>query len=108
MKIATKIAKGVEYLHVKMNPPMIYCDLKSSNILLGDGYVVKLSDFWYAKVGQEYVSKTILGVLWCQGVCICVGQDKSVTWFVWAIWSIFQLLLYITNYYHLKNKILQS
>ncbi|XP_039689018.1 probable serine/threonine-protein kinase PBL6 [Medicago truncatula] len=29
MRIATEIAKGVEYLHVKMDPPMIYRDLKS-------------------------------------------------------------------------------
>jgi pathogen-induced protein kinase len=63
MKIATEIAKGVEYLHVKMNLPMIYCDLKSSNILLGDGYDVNLPDFGYAKVGPNYVSKTIYGTI---------------------------------------------
>lgn len=63
MRIATEIAKGVEYLHVKMDPPIIYCDLKSSNILLGDGYGVKLSDFGCAKVGPEYRSAKIFGTI---------------------------------------------
>jgi len=61
MTIATEIAKGVEYLHVTMDPPMIYCDLKSANVLLGEEYDVKLSDFGYAKVGPEHCSDTIFG-----------------------------------------------
>uniref|UniRef100_A0A0D9X2Q0 non-specific serine/threonine protein kinase n=1 Tax=Leersia perrieri TaxID=77586 RepID=A0A0D9X2Q0_9ORYZ len=35
MKIAVGAAKGLEYLHDKANPPVIYRDFKSSNILLG-------------------------------------------------------------------------
>ncbi|KAI9085858.1 hypothetical protein K1719_032272 [Acacia pycnantha] len=35
MKIAAGAAKGLEYLHDKANPPVIYRDLKCSNILLG-------------------------------------------------------------------------
>ena len=61
MRIATEIAKGVEYLHVKMNPPMIYGDLKSANVLLGEGYDVKLSDFGYAKEGPKKVLTKIYG-----------------------------------------------
>ncbi|KAF8402791.1 hypothetical protein HHK36_010882 [Tetracentron sinense] len=34
MKIAAGAAKGLEYLHDKANPPVIYRDLKCSNILL--------------------------------------------------------------------------
>ncbi|GFY99204.1 protein kinase superfamily protein [Actinidia rufa] len=49
MKIAAGVAKGLEYLHVTMNPPVIYRDLKSANILLGQGYHPKLSDFGLAK-----------------------------------------------------------
>uniref|UniRef100_A0A565C4L9 Protein kinase domain-containing protein n=1 Tax=Arabis nemorensis TaxID=586526 RepID=A0A565C4L9_9BRAS len=51
MTIAAGPAKGLEYLHDKANPPVIYRDLKSSNILLGDGYHPKLSDFGLAKLG---------------------------------------------------------
>ncbi|KAK8544964.1 hypothetical protein V6N12_025823 [Hibiscus sabdariffa] len=38
MKIAAGAARGLEYLHVQLEPPIIYRDLKCSNILLGDGY----------------------------------------------------------------------
>ncbi|KAL9226428.1 hypothetical protein vseg_002244 [Gypsophila vaccaria] len=37
MKIAAGAAKGLEYLHDKANPPVIYRDFKSSNILLDEG-----------------------------------------------------------------------
>ncbi|RHN60866.1 putative protein kinase RLK-Pelle-RLCK-VIIa-1 family [Medicago truncatula] len=77
MKIAAEIAKGVEYLHVKMNPPMIYCDLKSANVLLGDGYDVKLSDFGYAKVGPEHESGVVYG---SYGYCDpCYGETGTVS-----------------------------
>ncbi|XP_020579659.1 probable serine/threonine-protein kinase PBL7 isoform X3 [Phalaenopsis equestris] len=51
MKIAYGAAQGLEYLHEKANPPVIYRDLKSSNILLGEDYNPKLSDFGLAKLG---------------------------------------------------------
>ncbi|KAK7815747.1 serine/threonine-protein kinase pbl27 [Quercus suber] len=51
MKIAAGAAKGLEYLHDKANPPVIYRDLKSSNILLDEGFHPKLSDFGLAKLG---------------------------------------------------------
>ena len=46
MKIGAGAAKGLEYLHDKVNPPVTYKDLKSSNILLDEGFHPKLSDFW--------------------------------------------------------------
>ncbi|CAA2973839.1 serine threonine- kinase CDL1-like [Olea europaea subsp. europaea] len=65
MKIAAGAAKGLEYLHDKMKPPVIYRDLKCSNILLGEGYHPKLSDFGLAKVGpsgdQTHVSTRVMG-----------------------------------------------
>uniref|UniRef100_A0A803MP16 Protein kinase domain-containing protein n=1 Tax=Chenopodium quinoa TaxID=63459 RepID=A0A803MP16_CHEQI len=52
MKIAAGAARGLEYLHDKMEPPVKCRDLKCSNIFLGEGYHVKLSDFiGLAKVG---------------------------------------------------------
>lgn len=65
MKIAAGAARGLEYLHNKMNPPVIYRDLKSSNILLGEEYHPKLSDFGLAKVGptgdDTHVSTRVMG-----------------------------------------------
>ncbi|WZZ40805.1 hypothetical protein YC2023_037064 [Brassica napus] len=53
MKIAAGAARGLEYLHDTMKPPVIYRDLKCSNILLGEDYHPKLSDFGLAKVGPS-------------------------------------------------------
>ena len=49
IKIALGAAKGLEYLHETANPPVIYRDLKSSNILLDQSFNPKLSDIGLAK-----------------------------------------------------------
>ncbi|XP_009617108.1 probable serine/threonine-protein kinase PBL25 [Nicotiana tomentosiformis] len=50
MKIASGAANGLEYLHEKANPPIIYRDLKPSNILLDQDFNPKLSDYGIAKL----------------------------------------------------------
>ncbi|KAG2300372.1 hypothetical protein Bca4012_011959 [Brassica carinata] len=45
MKIAFGAAEGLDYLHDKVNPPVIYRDLKASNILLDDEFYPRLCDF---------------------------------------------------------------
>lgn len=65
MKIAAGTAKGLEYLHDKADPSVIYRDLKSANILLGEGFHPKLSDFGLAKLGpsdgRTHVSTRVMG-----------------------------------------------
>ncbi|PON70792.1 GPCR kinase [Parasponia andersonii] len=65
MRIALGAAKGLEYLHDKANPPVIYRDLKSSNILLDKSFNAKLSDFGLAKLGpvgdKTHVSSRVMG-----------------------------------------------
>ncbi|PHU17757.1 putative serine/threonine-protein kinase RLCKVII [Capsicum chinense] len=53
IKIVAGAAGGLEYLHDKMTPLIIYQDLKCSNILVGEEYYPKLSNFDLAKVGPS-------------------------------------------------------
>lgn len=52
MKIASGVAEGLEYLHEKGNSPIIYRDLKSSNILLDEEFNPRLSQYGLAKLVQ--------------------------------------------------------
>ncbi|KAJ0763963.1 putative protein kinase RLK-Pelle-RLCK-VIIa-1 family [Helianthus annuus] len=65
LKIAVGAARGLEYLHCIANPPVIYRDLKSSNILLDNDFKPKLSDFGLAKLGpvgdNTHVSTRVMG-----------------------------------------------
>ncbi|KAF5207199.1 kinase-like protein [Thalictrum thalictroides] len=79
MKIAAGAAKGLEYLHDKANPPVIYRDLKCSNILLGEDYHPKLSDFGLAKLGptgdDTHVSTRVMGTYgYCAPEYAMTGQ----------------------------------
>ncbi|XP_074574801.1 serine/threonine-protein kinase PBS1-like [Curcuma longa] len=79
MKIAAGAAKGLEYLHDKASPPVIYRDLKTSNILLDKGFHPKLSDFGLAKLGpvgdQSHVSTRVMGTYgYCAPEYALTGQ----------------------------------
>ncbi|KAH6803955.1 Protein kinase superfamily protein [Perilla frutescens var. frutescens] len=52
MKIAFGVAQGLEFLHEKADPPIIYRDLKASNILLDEHNNPKLSEYGLAKLLQ--------------------------------------------------------
>ncbi|WVZ56526.1 hypothetical protein U9M48_007042 [Paspalum notatum var. saurae] len=65
IKILLGAAKGLEHLHHTVYPPIINRDVKCSNILLGEGYHPKLSDFGLAKLGptgdNTHVSTRVMG-----------------------------------------------
>ncbi|GBG73041.1 hypothetical protein CBR_g12759 [Chara braunii] len=79
MKIAAGAAIGLEYLHDKANPPVIFRDFKSSNILLDEKYHPKLSDFGLARMGPEggetHVSTRVMGTYgYCAPEYAMTGQ----------------------------------
>ncbi|KAH7281282.1 hypothetical protein KP509_36G039000 [Ceratopteris richardii] len=79
MKIAAGAARGLEYLHDKASPPVIYRDFKSSNILLDENFHPKLSDFGLAKLGpvgdKTHVSTRVMGTYgYCAPEYAMTGQ----------------------------------
>ncbi|XP_051118208.1 PTI1-like tyrosine-protein kinase 1 [Andrographis paniculata] len=45
VKIAVDAARGLEYLHEKVQPSIIHRDIRSSNVLLFEDYKAKVADF---------------------------------------------------------------
>ncbi|KAF3659323.1 Serine/threonine-protein kinase-like protein CCR1 [Capsicum annuum] len=45
LKIAMQAAKGLEYLHKEVSPPIVHRDMKSSNILLDADWGARIADF---------------------------------------------------------------
>lgn len=45
VKIAYGAARGLEYLHEKVQPSIVHRDVRSSNVLLFDGFEAKIADF---------------------------------------------------------------
>ncbi|XP_010557995.1 PREDICTED: receptor-like kinase TMK3 isoform X2 [Tarenaya hassleriana] len=53
LNIALDVARGMEYLHSLAHQSFIHRDLKSSNILLGDDFRAKISDFGLVKLAPD-------------------------------------------------------
>ncbi|XP_022940178.1 probable protein kinase At2g41970 [Cucurbita moschata] len=45
VKVAFGAAKGLEYLHEKVQPSIVHRDIRSSNVLLFDDFLAKIADF---------------------------------------------------------------
>ncbi|XP_058079653.1 probable protein kinase At2g41970 [Magnolia sinica] len=45
VKIAHGAARGLDYLHEKVQPSIVHRDIRSSNVLLFDDFVAKIADF---------------------------------------------------------------
>ncbi|ONK66162.1 uncharacterized protein A4U43_C06F4770 [Asparagus officinalis] len=57
VKIAYGAARGIEYLHEKVQPPIVRRDVRSSNVLLFDDYESKLADFTLSKQSPDSAAR---------------------------------------------------
>ena len=68
LRIALDAARGLEYLHEFMYPPIIHRDFKSSNVLLTADFNAKIADFGLAKLGSDKMNGQVFTrVLGTQG-----------------------------------------
>ncbi|MFS7928786.1 putative protein kinase RLK-Pelle-LRR-IX family [Helianthus anomalus] len=66
LNIALDVARGMEYIHTLAHQSFIHQDLKSSNILLGDDFRAKVSDFELVKLvpdGGKSIMTQVAGTL---------------------------------------------
>ncbi|XP_040999963.1 LRR receptor-like serine/threonine-protein kinase IOS1 isoform X1 [Juglans microcarpa x Juglans regia] len=65
LRIASDVAKGLEYLHCGCQPPIVHRDVKTTNILLNENMQAKLADFGLSKIfptdGDTHVSTVVAG-----------------------------------------------
>lgn len=67
LRIALGAARGLQYLHDHVDPPIIHRDIKSNNILLDERLNAKVADFGLSKTMSEpekgYVSTQVKGTM---------------------------------------------
>ncbi|WMV41555.1 hypothetical protein MTR67_034940 [Solanum verrucosum] len=65
---ALDVARGILYLHEEYEAPIIYCDIKPQNILLGELLTAKNLRFWAANLLMVDRTRTFNSVRGTEGI----------------------------------------
>ncbi|GJX79853.1 probable protein kinase [Tanacetum coccineum] len=57
VKIAYGAARGLEYLHEKVQTPIVHCDVRSSNVLVFDDFESKIADFSLSNLSSDNAAR---------------------------------------------------
>nr|XP_043620161.1 probable protein kinase At2g41970 [Erigeron canadensis] len=71
VKVAYGAARGLEYLHEKVQPPIVHCEVRSSNVLVFDNFESKIADFTLSNSSSDYAAR-----LHSARVLVTLGYDS--------------------------------
>ena len=70
LRIAMQAAKGLEYLHMEANPPVVHGDVKTSNILLDSDWGARISDFGFSNLSDKDLSEDVKNDIYSFGIVL--------------------------------------
>ncbi|CAL9202994.1 unnamed protein product [Musa hybrid cultivar] len=93
VRIAVDAAKGLEFLHEKVQPSVIHRDIRSSNVLLFEDFTAKIADFNLSNQAPDMAAR--LHSTRVLGTFVRISYD--VTMFYIMSQSLFKLLSHLDN-----------
>ncbi|KAK3038438.1 hypothetical protein RJ639_030604 [Escallonia herrerae] len=70
LKVAMQAAKGLEYLHHEVEPPVVHRDVKSSNILLDADWGARIADFGLLTIKERDLAGDMRADVYSYGVVL--------------------------------------